>query len=192
LYWKHSLTAVDDFVTRDNVNQILADNGFVGEIGLLVIDIDGVDYWLWDAIDAVSPKIVICEYNGIFGNDATVTVPYDETFDRTSKHFSWLYAGASLQALRHLGQQKGYSLIGTNCGGNNAFFLRDDVLAGSSVALPENLYRRPMFREARNRDGSLAYVDVAEGIKWIEDLEVFDVEACELRKIRDLEIRLGD
>ena len=67
-----------------------------------------------------------------------------------------VYAGASLGALKHLGRAKGYTLVGTNCGGNNAFFVRDDLLAATEVEPADQPYTRPRFREARNPDGSLA------------------------------------
>ncbi len=186
LYWRYSLLAIDRFVDIDNINALLVDNGVKGEIGLLSIDIDGVDYWLWKAIDAISPQIVICEYNGIFGDCAKVTVPYDPEFDRTKKHYSWLFAGASLAALEHLGHEKGYTLVGTNGGGNNAFFLRNDVFSESSVVAPQKKYTRPMFRESRSPDGELTYLDISEGLRLIEEMEVFDVGRQCLVKIKDL------
>lgn len=186
LYWRHSLEALAAFVDCENINQLLLENGVDGEIGLLSIDVDGVDYWLWKAIASVSAQIVICEYNGLFGSEAQVTVPYDPRFDRTEKHYSRLYAGASLAALNRLGHQKGYTLIGTNCGGNNAFFMRNDVLARSSVRPSASPYTRPMFREARNRDGSLSYLDIAKGIELIKDLDVYDVAQNRLVKIQKI------
>jgi len=188
LYWRYRLTALDAFVDADNVNRLLIENGMQGDIGLLSIDIDGVDYWVWKAINAVSPEIVICEYNGLFGSRARVTVPYDARFDRTQKHYSWLYAGASLAALEHLGQQKGYTLVGTSSGGNNAFFIRNDIFQRGSILRSARVYTRPMFRESRNPNGSLSYLDISEGIRLIEDLEVFDIDQQRLVKIADISL----
>lgn len=175
IYWRHQLTAVEAFVDAGNVNRVLAEHGMSGDIGLLSIDVDGVDYWIWKAISDVSPQIVICEYNGLFGPDAAITVPYDPAFDRTRKHYSWLYAGASLAALTDLGREKGYTLVGTNSGGNNAFFVRNDVLANGTIQVSATPYTRPMFRESRNPDGSLSYLDIAQGIELIKHLEVHEV-----------------
>jgi hypothetical protein len=183
LYWRYRLKAVQAFVDADNVNRLLAAHGMSGDLGLLSIDVDGVDYWIWEAITVVSPQIVICEYNGIFGPDAAVTVPYDPVFDRTQKHYSWLYAGASLAALKELGQRKGYTLVGTSAGGNNAFFVRNDVMARGSIKPSERPFTRPMFRESRNPDGSLSYLDIADGIKLISHLEVYDVKRDRLVSI---------
>ncbi|MFM6025585.1 MAG: hypothetical protein ACKPER_22095, partial [Dolichospermum sp.] len=50
IYWQYNLKAINSFITKDNINQILSDNGIQGEIGLLSVDIDGNDYWVWQAI----------------------------------------------------------------------------------------------------------------------------------------------
>jgi hypothetical protein len=59
IYWACNLKAVNAFVTRDNIDALLADNGVMGDIGLLSIDVDGNDYWVWEAIGAIRPRIVI-------------------------------------------------------------------------------------------------------------------------------------
>lgn len=191
IYWRYSLNAIQAFVDCDNVNKLLLDNCVTGDIGLLSIDVDGVDYWIWNAITAISPKIVIIEYNGIFGSEAKVTIPYNPKFDRTKSHYSWLYAGASLAALRWLARKKGYTLVGTNNGGNNAFFVRDDVLMSSTICPSEIPYRRPMFRESRDIHGALSYLDIQEAIKLIGDMEVYDVEKQMLIKIHGIPIKHG-
>ena len=104
-----------------------ANAGFTGDIGLISIDVDGIDYWIWDAIDVVSPRIVVIEFNSVFGCDHPVTVPYDPAFDCTVAHSSRLYFGASLPALVALGKRKGYRFVGCESHGANAFFVRDDV-----------------------------------------------------------------
>src|SRR6266850_4105034 len=68
IYWKYDLTAVHCFVDRENINQIISDNGFSGELGILSIDIDGNDYWIWECLSVVNPVIVIVEYNSVFGD----------------------------------------------------------------------------------------------------------------------------
>jgi hypothetical protein len=94
---------------------------FGGQIGLLSIDIDGVDYWIWNAIRAVNPILVVCEYNGVFGDLVPIVVPYDQKFDRTRAHPSNVYWGASISALEMLAKAKGYEFVGTNSTGHNAF-----------------------------------------------------------------------
>ena len=187
-FWKYNINAVSEFVEPDNVNELLIENKIKGDIGLLSIDVDGVDYWIWDSINVISPLIVICEYNGIFGSKAKVTVPYERRFDRRKKHYSYLYAGASIRALKVLGKKKGYTYIGTNNAGNNAFFVRDDILDKSSIKPSKTFYTKPTFRDSRNPDGTLSYLNIAEGIKLINEMEVYDIEKKTFLKINDIDI----
>ena len=91
IYWRRNLKAVHAFITRENINALFAEHGVSGEIGLLSVDIDGNDYWVWEAIDSVSPAIVVTEYNSRFGPERAVTVPYDPAFVREKAHHSGIY-----------------------------------------------------------------------------------------------------
>ncbi len=120
------------FVTAENVNDLFRQHGFKGEIDLLSIDIDGNDYWVWKAVEAVNPRVVVIEYNGVFGSEHSVTLKYDPAFDRFRAGHDSLCFGASLAALTKLGHEKGYVLIGCDSSGVNAFYVREDC-AGSSL-----------------------------------------------------------
>ena len=112
-------------VNRDNINQIITDAGFQGEIDFLSIDIDGIDYWVLDAISCVFPRVIVVEANAKFGM-RSITVPYDPHFvydPLNSPH----YHGASLPAFTKLLNKKGYRLVGTNRFGFNAFYVRNDI-----------------------------------------------------------------
>lgn len=139
------------WIERDSVNGLLEQYGFTGDVDLLSVDIDGVDYWIWDAITAISPRVVVVEVN-LTMSGAPVTVPYSPDFaaqwvpltdGKTAQpdaqraadmrvrgdfcsRFA-VYAGASLPAFVKLAKRKGYRLVGTNAIGFNAFFMRDDV-----------------------------------------------------------------
>ncbi len=116
-------------VTRENVNSLIKDSGLQGEIGLLSIDIDGNDYWVWDAIEQVQPKAVIIETHTEFGMN-NVVVPYDANYVYPGKHPD--YHGASPIAMNKLANKKGYRLVGANDLGSNFIFVKkglgDDVL----------------------------------------------------------------
>ena len=174
--WRHELDARCAFITRDNINSLLENAGYTGDIGLLSIDIDGNDYWVWEAIDVVSPRIVVVEYNSLFGPTRAVTVPYDAQYVRGKKHFSHLYYGASIGALARLAAKKGYALVGSNSAGNNAFFVRRDVLSSVPVVSPQAAYRRARFREGRTAEGDLTFDGFAARVRAIEHLPVVDVE----------------
>jgi hypothetical protein len=176
IYWRHTLTARCAFVDRDNINQLIKDAGFAGDIGLLSIDIDGNDYWVWETLTVVNPSIVVIEYNSVFGPELAVTVPYDSGFVRHKAHYSGQFWGASLQALTLLSARKGYSLIGTNTAGNNAYFLRNDRLGQFPVCSAADVFVDARFRDSRNRSGELTYLSGGERFKEIAGMEVYDVE----------------
>jgi hypothetical protein len=176
LYWRHNLKAECAFITRENINALIADAGLHGDIGLLSIDIDGNDYWVWQAIDVVSPRIVVAEYNARFGPTRAVTVPYDPAFTRARAHYSMIYYGASLRALELLGQRKGYVLVGCNSAGNNAFFVRQDCLpAGMPALAAEQAFVAASFREARNQRGELAFLTHDEERTLLDTLPLTEV-----------------
>lgn len=135
------------FVTAENVNGLIEEAGFSGEIGVLSIDVDGVDYWLWKAVRVVSPRLVAIEYNASFGATRAVTVPYKPDFRCLPERPGSLYHGASLAALELLGRQLGYVLVAVESAGVNAFFVRQDLcppaLAGRSAV---DLYRPHLER----------------------------------------------
>jgi hypothetical protein len=122
-------------VTRENVNDLIVSHGLAGEIDLLSIDIDGVDYWVWEQLTVCRPRVVIVEYNPFLGADRSVTVPYEPAFNRHRFDVPRsAYYGASLPALAKLGARKGYRLVLVEPRGVNAFFVREDI-AGDVPAL---------------------------------------------------------
>jgi hypothetical protein len=179
LMWQRDLTAVHRQITRDNINGLFTENGFAGEIGILSIDIDGNDYWIWNAITVSNPGIVICEYNGIFGDIHPLTVPPDDNFDRTSKHHSNLYWGASVAALEHLAANKGYTLIGSNIEGCNAFFVRNDIASHVTDRIVDKRARVPLYREARDEHGEFTFPYSVERSRIISAMPVVDVKSGE-------------
>lgn len=133
------------FVTKDIINEVIGNHDLTGEIDLLSIDIDGNDYWIWETITVVNPRVVVIEYNASFGGERSLTVSYNPDFTRFSKHRSGWYYGASLPALEKLGRKKGYKLVCADSNGCNAFFVRDDVLEGDlqEISASEAFYPQP-------------------------------------------------
>ncbi len=174
-FWKYDLQAISSFINRENINDLFKDAGIIGDIGLLSIDIDGNDYWIWDAISVVSPRIVICEYNSVFGVDYAITIPYDPTFQRNQAHYSNLYFGASLRALCILAEKKGYKFIGSNRAGNNAFFIRNDLSSKFPDVSVYQGYVDSKFRESRDINGSLTYISGINRLQLIKDLPVVNI-----------------
>ena len=79
-----------------------------GELDFLSIDIDGNDYWVWEALTACSPRVVALEYNWLFGPERAVTIPYDPS-SASTRSGRVRYRGASLAALAHLATAQGLS-----------------------------------------------------------------------------------
>jgi hypothetical protein len=111
------------WVTAENVNSLISGHGVTGDIDLLSLDVDGVDYWIWRAIDCIRPRVVVLEFNGLLGPDKRLTIPYDPGFrlDFSRQPYK---CGASLAAFASLGRERGYRLVGVQSLGFNAFFVQ--------------------------------------------------------------------
>ncbi|MEM1364457.1 MAG: hypothetical protein AAGH82_01780 [Pseudomonadota bacterium] len=177
LYWRSDITANHAWIDRDNINDLISDAGFGGRIGILSIDIDGNDYWVWETLEVVDPVIVICEWNGVYGPSHAVSVPYDPSFSRSDAHFSNLYWGASMEAFRHLADKKGYALVGSNGVGNNIFFVKRERLGNVPELTSEQAFREPRFRDSRDEDGNLNFLSGDKRRQCIADLPLIDVKS---------------
>jgi len=144
--WAYPPKFVCTKVTRENVNALISKAGFGGEIDLLSIDLDGYDYWIWDALEVVSPRVVIIETHVEFGYH-NIVVPYDPTYYFPGKHP--VYHGASPVAMNNLAKRKGYRLVGANNYGFNTIYVRngfaDDLLPEVSV---ESILQHPSAIES--------------------------------------------
>jgi hypothetical protein len=137
------LSIADAFITAENINGLIAPFAR-GEIDLLSIDIDGNDYYVWEALDAVRPRVVVIEFNSKFPPPLSIAPVY-ESNRVWSGHDD--YFGCSLEALVRLGRRKGYSLVGCNFVGVNAFFVRDDLVEDNfqQPFTSENHYQPPRY-----------------------------------------------
>ncbi len=186
IYWKYDLTAAQCFIDRNNINDVIAANGFGGDIGILSIDVDGNDYWIWENIEVVNPVIVIIEYNSLFGAARSVAVPYDPLFNCNKAHYSNLFWGSSLKALCELAERKGYAFVGGDSHGNNAYFVARNKLGNLKPVSVEDGYVCSKFRESRDESGALTYVSGPRRLQLIEHLQVFDFDKRELISVKEL------
>ncbi len=192
IYWKYDITAVHSFITNENINKILGSYTKVKDIGLLSIDLDGNDYWIWEAITVINPRIVICEYNSVFGDDKKVSIPYVENFIRRKAHYSDLYFGASLSALVFLADMKGYDFIGTGSAGVNAFFVRKELSSPFKNLDAISGYRKSPNRDSRDNKGNLTFATHDERLNLIKDKSIYDFEQRKEILIKDLYDGLTD
>jgi hypothetical protein len=129
-------------VSPTNVNELLMNHGFTGEIDLLSLDIDSYDYWVLESLTVVSPRVLIVEYNARLGPELSLTIPVDGPLEDVPKRLR----GASLAALEKLASRKGYRLVVCDPTGTNAFFLRNDVAPGIAAMTPAEAYRPAVDR----------------------------------------------
>jgi hypothetical protein len=138
-------------VTMENVNALIKGSGVSENIGILSIDIDGNDYWVWKAIDVIQPRIVVIEAKVEFGYYDAI-VPYSAGNHRSVDK---MYNGASVEAFRKLGEAKGYKLVGANKYGYNLFFVKENenipaVTAAGVLKYPgtiKSFYPETFFKE---------------------------------------------
>lgn len=186
-FWKHSLEAHLAFLDRDNVDEVLTRSGFDPELGILSVDIDGVDYYVLERLERWRASIIIVEYNPVFGHERPVTVPYDPTFWRSRAHGSNLYYGANLRAFDHLLAPRGYSFVGVNQQRSNAFFVRNDLLNDKVKAADiEDFGQGSTFREGRDEAGALTYQDMAGRRSTVGAMPVIDVKTGESLTVANL------
>jgi hypothetical protein len=88
------------------------------------LDIDSFDYYVASTLldRGFRPKVFIVEYNSAFGPERSVTIPYQEPFNRHRAHPSGYYYGVSVTGLRNLLARHGYRFITVDQNGVNAFF----------------------------------------------------------------------
>lgn len=118
----HPPVLIQAWIEAETINSLFLAQGLSGPLDLFSLDMDGVDYWVWEALTCIQPRVIVLEYNAALGPERALTVPYRRDFRAQGRHW-----GASLPAFVKLGERKGYRLVGVEHSGVNAFFLRSDV-----------------------------------------------------------------
>jgi hypothetical protein len=109
--------------TSRNIEHLLAENGVPFNVDVLVIDIAGNDYWLWNALNRWRPRLIVIPYN----SDCPPSKKWVMQENLEHKGDGTSYYGASLASLAALGRRKGYTLVATDSSGTSAFFVREDL-----------------------------------------------------------------
>jgi hypothetical protein len=153
--WVTPPTFVNAWITTEVVNGLVSNHGFSGPIDLLSIDVDGNDYWIWKALDCVTPRVVVLEFNAGCGPDVSISMTYQPDFrlDYTVQPYR---CGASLSAFAKLARPRGYRLVGVQSRGFNAFFVRNGI---GDELLPERSVRECYNGIERLRSLTSADVD---------------------------------
>jgi hypothetical protein len=138
---------IQAFIQRENVNELIQSAGYSGTVDLLSIDLDGNDYWIWDALTVIEPRVVIIETHIEFGLNSIV-VPYDKDYVYPGKHPD--YHGASPVAMAKLAESKGYRLVGANNYGFNTIYIKKGIGEEIFPAVPvESILSHPRNKERK-------------------------------------------
>lgn len=191
-FWKYDLHPISSFITKENINDLISNKllelGIPKDIGILSVDIDGVDYWVLREIKSIEPSIIICEYNSVFNNDYPLTVPYDKDFVRENYHYSNLYWGANLKAFDDLLSKRGYVYIGSNQQNSNAFFVKKELAEKYCNNFIKNIpnFDVSKVRESRDQDGILNLLRGKDRLVEIKELELIKLDTDQVIKIKEL------
>jgi len=136
----------ETFITPENIDDLFTQAGVPEDFDLMSIDIDSIDYHVWEGLNKFTPKIVIVEYNSTVPADVEYIVDRNDAIklSGTSKE------GASLLAYEKLAIRKGYQLIYTELSGSNAFFIHESCKqyftdVDWSQLNTDSLYQSPQF-----------------------------------------------
>lgn len=145
---ENKLKIQEAFITAENIESLFHKFNVPQEFDLLSIDIDGNDYYVWEAITYFTPRAVVIEYNAIIRPNLAWVKAYNPTemWNDTS------YFGAGLKSLEILANKKGYCLVGCDFSGTNAFFVRQDLIGEQFLApyTAENHYEPVKYFLNRN------------------------------------------
>lgn len=126
------VTPLNAYLEPQNIEAVLLAAGAEQQPTVLSIDVDGNDYYLWEALESLRPRVVVVEYNGAIDPYVPLVQPYSPRGPDGTAFF-----GASLAALESLGRRKGYRLVHTELAGVNGFFVREDLAADHFLPIEE-------------------------------------------------------
>ena len=189
--WKGQLEIINKQINSKNILETINSKNFFSDLDILSLDIDGIDYWILNEFPKNFSKIVVVEYNSIFGNEKKITVPNIDKFYRTDYHYSNLCFGMSLPAAIEIMQNKNFYFLGVNLMRNNAFFVSNNF--------PKEKYFKNLeiekldkieeanFQESRDQEGNLNFLGGEKRIK-----EIFDCEVINLDQDLNTRIKIGE
>lgn len=111
---KRAVTCINTLIELEgyaSLDSLLGRANAPRDLDMISIDVDGIDYYIWESLTTFRPKVVLIEFNP--------SIPNDVIFVQ-AKSIS-VHQGCSLAALIELGKKKGYELICATA--TNAFFI---------------------------------------------------------------------
>jgi hypothetical protein len=118
-----ALKVIHEMAQETSLRQTLEKIGVPKNLDFLSLDIDRDTFWLWSWVSFLQPRVVVIEYNASFPPDVDWKMDYEPgTFWNGTNYF-----GASLKAFEKFGRELGYSIVGCDVSGTNAYFVRTDL-----------------------------------------------------------------
>jgi len=185
-YWKNNLYVSKSIVSSENINQILNKYNFSNNYDLLSLDIDGIDYWVLEKITLEKVKVVILEYNPMFGSNLKLTIPNINNFKRLDYHKS--YYGMSLRAAIQIMENKGFSFIGNNSICCNAFFINKKLKHLFNGIILDKIEDSTQLNFFENKSNSYQKNTKDFIIREMQDLDLLDLEKRNIIKIKNLDL----
>lgn len=187
IYWKYDLNVHNYQVNQKNINKIIKIIN-LRSIGLLSLDIDGIDYWIWKEINELKPIIFVCEFNSTFGTKSEITVPYKKNFNRTKFHYSNLAFGGSISAFINLSKKKGYEFVGTNSNGVNAYFIKKNYYKFIKKKIRYKTIFSSKTRESRDRNYQKTFLSNNLKTNKIKNVKVYDIKKKKIIKFKNVKL----
>ena len=179
--WRNNLTVLEKKIDSSNINQTLQSTNFSENLDLFSLDIDGIDYWIVKELPVNFAKIAVVEFNPNFGSTSKITVPNIKEFNRSNYHYSNLCFGASLSAFIEIMNEKNFTFVGTNQFRCNAFFVNKNYLKMININIPDqnniDEFVNSYFRESRDENGNLNYLNKKDIIEKIKNCEIIDLSS---------------
>ncbi|MAJ29262.1 hypothetical protein CBD41_07560 [bacterium TMED181] len=141
-------------VSPENADGLISEMLLGRDVNVISIDVDGWDFWIWNALASYRPAVFVIEVNASFGSEASVTIPYSYSalgHDPYHHEFRGWHHGASVSAMVALGKRLGYSLVHIESSGTNAFFVHNEAMNSSLKEIePQQAWRPHQFRSRRH------------------------------------------
>lgn len=189
LSWKTHIFGHRELITPVNAQNILNEaKQKLGNLDIFSLDLDGNDYWILESMDLTEFKVIVVEYNSIFGAKHELSVLRDDFFDRQKAHSSCLYYGASLPAYVYLLANRGFTFIGSNRVCTNAFFVKNNLVNQFTIRTPGKLeeYTDYRVRESRDPQGRLSKLSGQDRLNQIKNLNLVNIRNSEVKSINEI------
>lgn len=150
-YENNDINLRKEFITRDNVISLFEKYNVPESFDLLSVDVDGNDIHICDAIlTKYKPRVIVIEYNSILPHSQNLTIVYDPDFQWDKSN----YFGASLGAVKVMGEAYGYTVVYCDNNGVNTFLVRNEDVHRLEATFPDMNNLQNIFRDPGWNNGT--------------------------------------